>query len=241
MCKTGRMADDHKNKDDAELTPLQRYLAKQKSETSEATSHPERASTPTYVGRNESASSQTIDVSEELRAVPKAPPPPLPPSPPGGSHAQPSAALGRTPASFFLRFLAYGVDTLIVFAISLPIRGFMGFFLWFLPLSGSDSAVSPMSWSGFLAVQVITFFYYGWFYSEKGATPGKMLFGLQVRLVANEAHPSYAIAYLRESVGKYISSLILLIGYLVALFRDDHRALHDLAFGTQVVNQPKTV
>ena len=40
-----------------------------------------------------------------------------------------------------------------------------------------------------------------------------------------------------ETVGKFLSALILMIGFIMAGFRQDKRALHDLLFRTQVLRR----
>jgi uncharacterized RDD family membrane protein YckC len=56
----------------------------------------------------------------------------------------------------------------------------------------------------------------------------------QVRVVSREGGPlSFGQAALRH-LGSWLSAVILGIGYLVAAFRADKRALHDLIAGTRV-------
>lgn len=82
---------------------------------------------------------------------------------------------------------------------------------------------------------VIVFFYYGWFYSERGATPGKMALELEVVADTSGRRIGYWRAFLRETLGKFISGLPLLLGFIIAGLRSDRRALHDLIFETRVV------
>ena len=121
--------------------------------------------------------------------------------------------------------------------MSLPLVGALGFFLWFMPDLLTSPAGGAWSLSGILAYQIVTFFYYGWFYREKKASPGKMVMNIEVIQPATGAKLSYLRSYLRESLGKYVSGLILCLGYIVAIFRQDHRALHDLIFETQVIEK----
>lgn len=83
---------------------------------------------------------------------------------------------------------------------------------------------------------VAEFFYAGYFYSAHSATPGKMIFNLQV-VKDSGAKLDFVEAGLRDCIGKFVSSLILGIGYLMAFFRSDRHALHDLMFKTKVVTK----
>ena len=50
---------------------------------------------------------------------------------------------------------------------------------------------------------------------------------------------TYVEAFLRETVGRLVSTLPLMIGYFIVLFRDDRRAFHDMMVGSQVLHDPK--
>jgi uncharacterized RDD family membrane protein YckC len=77
-------------------------------------------------------------------------------------------------------------------------------------------------------------FYYVFFTGYSGQTPGKML--LRIRVVRlDNTQVSYGQAFIRETIGKFISGIVLGIGYLMAALRSDKRALHDLMADTKVV------
>lgn len=128
------------------------------------------------------------------------------------------------PASSGKRIGAAIVDKLILFAVSTYVLSPM-----IKPTQGFNMV--PLFINA-----LAEFLYAGYFYSSHLATPGKMLFGIQV--VKNSgAKLEFLEAGLRDSVGKFISSVILGIGYLMAFFRSDRRALHDLMFKTRVVEK----
>jgi uncharacterized RDD family membrane protein YckC len=84
---------------------------------------------------------------------------------------------------------------------------------------------------------IAIYFYFGYFYSADGATPGKKLLGLKV-LTSNCHYLSYRRAFLREFVGKALIDVFTIgIGYLLVAFRKDKLALHDLIFETQVIKR----
>jgi uncharacterized RDD family membrane protein YckC len=66
-----------------------------------------------------------------------------------------------------------------------------------------------------------------------------MIFGLRVLDHRTGAHLSFGRAALRETLAKGVSLLTFLIGYLLAAFRSDRRALHDLLVDSQVVRRGK--
>lgn len=131
--------------------------------------------------------------------------------------------ISEKPAPIGSRFFAAVIDRIILviigFLLNLLIRFDGGFAL---PIATS------------LLVDGI---YAGYFYSKNGATPGKKAMGL--KLVTSERKVNFIQGALRDTIGKWVSSIILMIGYIMALFREDGRALHDLMFDTKVVSTEK--
>ncbi len=75
--------------------------------------------------------------------------------------------------------------------------------------------------------------------SSKQATFGKLICGLKVTDLNGER-----ISFMRATgrhFGKIISSMILLIGYLMVLFTERKQGLHDMMAGCLVLKQVKTV
>lgn len=91
----------------------------------------------------------------------------------------------------------------------------------------------------FLVNLAVSCAYFALFHaSERGATPGKMLFGVRVTDLAGER------ISLARGVGRYfatwVSTIILCIGWLMAGFTQRKQALHDMIAGTLVVNAKAT-
>ncbi len=154
------------------------------------------------------------------------------------------APAARVPGGFWRRFVAFLVDSVIVSIVLTPLSFLFSF------LSGSLVAVTGggepdltmvllVQAVSFVTSLIATFLYYGWFYKNKGASPGKMLMRLRISSHDTGTNISYMRAGLRETLGKFVSGIILSIGYLMAAFRQDKRALHDFMFGTQVTHEPK--
>lgn len=82
--------------------------------------------------------------------------------------------------------------------------------------------------------------YFVWFYTKKGATPGKLVMGLRVLDSEKGTNMTWGQVLLREFIGKFCSAIILGIGYFLVGFREDKKALHDLMFNSRVVRvRPK--
>jgi uncharacterized RDD family membrane protein YckC len=129
------------------------------------------------------------------------------------------------PAPIGPRIFALLIDRFVLFILGFMLA-FLAAFLGF----GSDGILVPASTS-----ILIDGLYAGYFYSKEGATPGKKAMGLT--LVTSTGNVTFFQGALRDTVGKWISGIILMIGFLMALFREDGRALHDLMFNTRVVSK----
>lgn len=156
------------------------------------------------------------------------------------------------PAGFWIRFLASLIDTailavplgLVVYAISggawldtsamqesiaLAQQGET------MKALGSSKATS-MKWEvlfELLMAAVIIVFWKRW----AGATPGKKLLGIHVVDAKTLGEISNAQAVIRY-VGYIASTLVLMSGFVMAAFRKDKRALHDLMADTMVIYLP---
>lgn len=134
----------------------------------------------------------------------------------------PLAAAALHPAGFWIRTGALLIDVVCVMAAEMA----FGFFMWALTEDRLAAAASRAF--RFLASPC----YFVFLHWARGQTLGKMAF--HIRVVSREGGPlSFGQAALRH-LGSWLSAAILGIGYLVAAFRADKRALHDLIAGTRV-------
>ena len=155
-------------------------------------------------------------VSTPQPIVPNVPVAPVPPPP---VSVPPSTAQY---ASFGRRFLAILLDGFIIMLISMAIN--LPFAL-FLP---------DLSSLGTLIGYGCSLFYYIYFIGSRGQTLGKMALGIKV--VKTDGSPvGYLNAFLREVVGKFISGLVLGLGYLWILWDPRKQAWHDKIANTIVV------
>jgi uncharacterized RDD family membrane protein YckC len=155
--------------------------------------------------------------------------------PPGAYQPMPGAVYGLAYAGFWMRFLAKLIDGLIIGAVvGIPIA----FFMFRGALSGAPPDLQR--WVQFftaapwqLLETAIGLLYNGFFLGKFGATPGKMALGLKV--LSPEGNPiSYGRAFGR-SAAEIISRIICFIGYIIAGFDVQKRALHDHIASTRVI------
>jgi uncharacterized RDD family membrane protein YckC len=90
----------------------------------------------------------------------------------------------------------------------------------------------------FFVFYLVAFPYYAWSYHAKGASIGKLVMGFQVIDVVSGQRIGIWRAFFRETLGKWISFICFGVGFFMAAFRSDRMALHDLIFETQVIRQP---
>jgi uncharacterized RDD family membrane protein YckC len=134
----------------------------------------------------------------------------------------PMAAGALHPAGFWIRAGALLIDVVCVMAAEMA----FGFLMWALAEDRLAAAASRAF--RFLASPC----YFVFLHWARGQTLGKMAF--HVRVVSRDGGPlSFGQAALRH-LGSWVSAVLLGIGYLVAAFRADKRALHDLIAGTRV-------
>ncbi len=136
----------------------------------------------------------------------------------------------RPKAGFWLRFVAVLIDAVVVVTLQF-VLGFL------LALAGAKVGRGGVeSMSGLLMVfgYVISFTYYIILTGHSGQTLGKMLLRIQVVRTDGSA-VGYGKAFFREVIGKFLSGIILAIGYLMAAFDDQKQALHDRLARTYVI------
>jgi uncharacterized RDD family membrane protein YckC len=139
-------------------------------------------------------------------------------------------------AGFWLRVIAAIIDAIIVQSVVWPVTLVIGFII------GLAGTSVQMPHAGIRLVGVIVGATLGmaahWIYeatmesSSRQATLGKMVLGLKVTDVYGK-RISFARATGRN-FAKYLSSMILCIGYVMAGLTERKQALHDIIAGTLV-------
>ncbi|MBM3644016.1 MAG: RDD family protein [Alphaproteobacteria bacterium] len=150
---------------------------------------------------------------------PLAPPPPVWEARPAGP--QPTGFGG-----FWVRVVAYVIDAILLTLVSVVVAKIMG-------VDFMDDA------SAFSLKANLPGFLIGWLYfallesSERGATLGKMAMGL--RVVSSEGQRLSFLNATGRYFAKFLSVIILGIGFIMVAFTDRKRGLHDIVAGTLVV------
>jgi uncharacterized RDD family membrane protein YckC len=133
-------------------------------------------------------------------------------------------------AGFWIRFWAYLIDSIILgaarYAITLPL-GLETVFHVGQPLWNAWFGIAP------LISIVIGLAYYIYFWTQYGATPGKMVFGLKV--VRPDGSPISNGQAVGRYFGYWLSAIILGIGFMMAGWDKEKRALHDALCDTRVI------
>jgi uncharacterized RDD family membrane protein YckC len=131
------------------------------------------------------------------------------------------------PAGFWIRVVAAIVDLVFVFIVQFSL-GFVGARVWGAEVEG---------YAVFQALVVLftiafTALYTTLLHAITGQTLGKMLVG--VRVMATDGAPLLVGAALLRYFGYFASVATLGLGFLMAAWRRDKRALHDLIAGSRV-------
>lgn len=151
---------------------------------------------------------------------PAAPPPPV-------WDAQPTGGGTVAYGGFWIRFVAYIIDAILISVAFWVIAFAMGVRMDAESLQDSNIALNSVS------------FVIGWLYfalmesSERGATVGKMAMGL--RVVTNDGQRLSFLNATGRYFAKIISAIILCIGFIMIGFTERKRGLHDMIASTLVI------
>jgi uncharacterized RDD family membrane protein YckC len=135
-------------------------------------------------------------------------------------------------AGFWVRFGAKFIDNLITSIVGFPLGLLLGVAI---PADSTSALVTRQAFA-MLSGVVINLAYAGWFVGRFGATPGKMALKLKI-VMADGSQVTYG-----RAVGRYLAELLsgcptLMIGYIMAGFDEEKRALHDRICNTRVIRQ----
>ncbi len=138
-------------------------------------------------------------------------------------------------AGFWIRVAAYVIDQVILAIVTMPLS------LWFNVRMQAAIMGGQFDWPQFIqylglsmAWSTVVTVSYGWlFVGRYAATPGKMI--VKIKIVTGDGgRVSYLRALARQG-GHIVSGMTCMIGYLLPLFDDQKRALHDYICNTRVV------
>jgi uncharacterized RDD family membrane protein YckC len=136
-------------------------------------------------------------------------------------------------AGFWLRFAAVVIDWLILAMVNMVLVLPLGFFMSMS--SGSAGIFSAMYAIMMVLQYAVPAIYESWFVGKFAATPGKMACKLTV-VMPDGGRVGYGRAIGRH-FAKWISGIILMIGYIMAAFDEQKRSLHDRICDTRVIQK----
>lgn len=136
-------------------------------------------------------------------------------------------------AGFWIRFAAFAIDAFILGIANMAIFIPLGILM---PASPDNPRVIISFMPVIMLLQyAIPAAYDTWFVGKYGATPGKMACKLKI-VVEDSSRLSYLKA-LGRHFAKWLSAMILGVGYIMAAFDDQRRTLHDRICETRVVRK----
>ena len=165
-----------------------------------------------------------------------------------GMHPAAAVAAGRHYGGFWIRFLARLIDGIIVGVINLIVRLplMLMFGIGTIGMGGMSRGLDDArgglifgpAMAGILGISTLIGLVLGaayevYFLSAHGATPGKMALGL--RVIRADGGPITPMLALGRHFAMWISAFILMIGYIMAAFDPEKRALHDRICETRVI------
>ncbi len=142
-------------------------------------------------------------------------------------------------AGFWVRLAAYLIDSAIVFAALLVVR---------LVMSGLMVAAKGTPLGGNILFQydlkdivlyVTEVFYFILCTYYTGTTLGKKAMNLRVICAGGEEKLGFLTVIYRETVGRFLCSVIMGIGYIIAGIDKEKRGIHDILCDTRVIYAKK--
>jgi uncharacterized RDD family membrane protein YckC len=144
-----------------------------------------------------------------------------------------ASAATFTYAGFWIRFIAALLDWVILFVAGMVVQ------LPFARMLQSRDVAETLMALGFVYLidLAIGATYETVFVSRFGATPGKM--ALDLKVVRPDGGPVSVGRAAGRYFAKIVSGIVLMIGYIMAGFDPEKRALHDMMCDTRVVKVSK--
>lgn len=147
-------------------------------------------------------------------------------------YAEKPAPQNRPKAGFWIRVVACILDFFLLGIVQVGLSLLISLVINMLGIATEgDPAVNMVIW---LFGASLSIGYAVFFTGYCGQTPGKM--ALCIKVIRTDGSPvTYGRAVLREVLGKFISSLLLGIGYLMVIFDNQKQGLHDKMADTYVI------
>lgn len=142
---------------------------------------------------------------------------------------------GRTYAGFFARLTAYIIDHVFLL---IPV-GIVRIILIVITAANPEHVLNRNIFFRFSPADMILYavsaLYFILLTYITGRTIGKRIMRLKVVSAEEERKPSFFEILFRETFGRFLSAVILCIGYLMIIIGDQKEALHDYLADTRVI------
>ena len=138
-------------------------------------------------------------------------------------------------AGFGIRLLAYAIDNLIIGSVILIIK-----FIVFImnTIAGSDFFTNQIlfqySWTDII-IYICRAFYFVLLTYFTSATLGKHILKLKVVSTNDTGKYTFIDILYRETIGRFLSKLIIYAGYFLIFVNKDKSSLHDMLSDTRVI------
>lgn len=135
-------------------------------------------------------------------------------------------------AGFWIRVVSYLLDSFLLGMVQFVLSFLIGIIIGAMGIATENApATNIVIW---LFGITLSFGYAVFFTGYCGQTPAKM--ALRIKVIRTDGSPlSYGRAALREILGKFVSAILLGIGYLMVAFDNNKQGLHDKIADTYVI------
>lgn len=137
-------------------------------------------------------------------------------------------------AGFWIRVVASLVDGVVLVILQVILSLLLGVVTAGVSTDINEQGLTALSLVYSLFGTILSMSYYVFFTGYCGQTPGKM--AVRVKVIRTDGHEiSFGRSFFREILGKFVSSIILGIGYLMVAFDSQKQGLHDKIADTYVI------
>ena len=162
------------------------------------------------------------------------------PEPPAEENdiSEDDAAISETAtlpkAGFWIRVVASLVDAFILIVMQILLSVLLGLLTKGVSTGMNQQGLTMLSLLFSIFGTVLSMAYYVFFTGYCGQTPGKM--AVRVKVIRTDGEEiRFGRAFFREVLGKFVSGIILGIGYLMVAFDGQKQGLHDKIADTYVI------
>lgn len=146
-----------------------------------------------------------------------------------------SEALGVKYAGFGIRFLAYAIDNLILGAGLLIVKFFIFIVTNVFGLNLFSTQILFQYTLSDIVFYILRVLYFVLMTYYTSATLGKHM--LKIKVISTNKNGKYTFVDIlyRETIGRFLSKLIIYAGYFLVFINKDKSSLHDMLADTRVI------